>query len=525
MKKYIIAALLLVTAILLAGQEHDWTWAKRAGGTGNDNCSDLAFDPQGNLCVTGSYISPAAFGSFNLSGGTLFVGKMSKSGNWMWAVSSTGGNVYSYGIKTDAAGNIYIAGQYYGTAQLGNITLPTIVNADVFVAKLDSNGNWLWAVQGGGPGFDVAYDITLAGGNIYIGGIYSTSASFGSYSLSQPSADAYNYLAKLDSNGNWLNAAGNNAGYCEVITSDSNANLYVSGKLLREATFGSTTLPASNHNYFAKLDSNLNWIWAVHAGGSVSTRARDITLDNDGNIFVTGYFSGNGTFWGAADELINQGNLEIFITKLDNDGTGLWSRRAGGTGYDQGACVITDTFGNVYLGGQNGSTSGDYGSFTLIPSPSDQRDAFVTKLNSSGDWLWLKYFGGYQENSVTKMIADSSSNLYLTGSFRGSMTLGATILTSAGLNEVYIAKLGAILPETPADFSLSKNGADVLLSWDAVTTYNNGTPLTPDYYNIYSSTDAQTGFNWMGQSTGTNFTDTDGALSEHKFYQVKAVKD
>jgi hypothetical protein len=526
MKKYIIAAILLLTAVLITGQEHDWTWAARAGGTSNDNGMDMTFDPQGNLCVTGSFISPATFGSFTLSTGKLFVGKMSSSGNWLWVVSSTGtAGIYSYGINTDVTGNIYIAGMYSGTTQLGSITLPASANNDVFVAKLSSNGTWLWAVTGGGPEFDSAYDVTLSGGNIFICGVYTTSASFGSTSFSQTVAGNYNYIAKLDLNGNWLNATGNTAGYCEVITSDSAANLYVSGKLIRQATFGSFTLPASNHNFFGKLDSSLNWIWAVHAGGSASTRARDITLDADGNIFVTGYFTGNGTFWNGSDEFVHLSDYEIFITKLDNYGNGLWARRAGGTGYDQGACVAADTDGNVYLGGQNASPSGDYGSFTVIPPLPTQRDAYVAKLNSDGDWLWLRQFGGWQENSVTHMISDNSANLYLTGSFNGTATLGTASITSAGLNDAFFARLGAILPASPADFSVGRSGADVLLSWDAVTTNNNGQPLSPDYYDIYSSVDAQSGFEWLGQSIGTTFTDSNGAMAERRFYRVKAVKN
>ncbi len=133
-----------------------WSWAERAGGSSNDYGYGIAVDSSGNAFVTGYFRgSSADFGSttLNSSGASdVFVAKLDSSGNWLWAERAGGSSAdYGSGIAVDSSGNAYVTGFFRSpSADFGSTTLNSSGAYDVFVAKLDSSGNWLWAERAGG---------------------------------------------------------------------------------------------------------------------------------------------------------------------------------------------------------------------------------------------------------------------------------------------------------------------------------------------------------------------------------------
>jgi hypothetical protein len=331
MKKIILLCIfLLMFVTLLIAQAPEWQWANQAGSTGTDEGKEIAIDADGNSIVTGSFTNTATFGSYTLtsSGNSdIFVAKMDTNGNWLWATKAGGTDVDNgNGIEVDTSGNSYVTGYFNDTATFGSYSLTSSAGYDIFVAKIDANGNWLWATQAGGLGSDIGYAIAL----------------------------------------------------------DFEWNCYVTGHFSTTATFGSYTLPPSGNMdiFVAKMNSDGNWLWATQAGGTLSIHGYGISIDAVGSSYITGDLYGTGTF--GTYTLISDGVFDIFVAKVDANGNWLWATKAGGTNYNFGYGIATDSSGNSYI---TGSTSGTatFGSYSLISS---NRVIFVAKMDVNGNWLW-----------------------------------------------------------------------------------------------------------------------------------------
>lgn len=449
MKKIFSLVSLLATLTFLSAQAYEWIWANRVGGIGDDSGRGIVSDSQGSQFVTGLFEGSAVFGSTTLisSGETdIFVAKSDSNGNWLWAVRAGGtGDDYGIGIAMDSAANVYLTGCFGGTASIGSTTLTSSGGRDIFAAKLDSLGNWLWAVRAGGPGDDYGYGIAAdANANIYLTGRFEGTADFGSSSLiSSGGRDVF--AAKLDCSGNWLwavGAGGSSDDYCQGITLDINSNLYLTGCFEGIGVFGTNTLTSSGGRdiFVTKLDSSGNFLWAVRAGGTgIYDSGTCIAADANANVYLAGYFYDTAAF--GSISLTSSGYDDIFSAKLDSNGNWLWAARAGGSGGDDALAITVDVLDNVYLSGFYFSSAG-FGSTTITGN--GLFDIFAAKLDSNGNWLWAVSAGGTGDQDLGNGIAvDSFSNLYLTGCFKETAVFGTISLTSGGSIDVFAAKLSA----------------------------------------------------------------------------------
>ena len=453
MKKTFLLFILALCSIALFAQNLNWLWAKQAGGISGDKGYSIAVDAYGNSYITGYFRESATFGTTTLTsssdyGSDIFVAKMDINGNWLWA-KQAGGTDYDdgYSIAVDVNGNSYVTGYFYGSATFGTTTLTSSGSYDIFVAKLDSSGNWLWAKQAWGIGEDVGFSIAVdAKGNSYITGVFIESANFGTTTLTS-SGDYDIFVAKLDINGNWLwakQAGGTSDDYGNGIAVDTNGNSYVTGYFSESATFGTTTLTSSGDIdiFVAKLDSSGNWLWANQAGGTNCDYGHGIAVDDNGNSYIIGNFLESANF--GITTLTSSGYYDIFVAKLDINGNWLWAKQAGGTSYDFGNSIAVDTNRNVYVTGFFYSSSCSFGTITLINSSSEYIDIFVAKLDINGNWLWAKQAGGTSDDCGYGITVDVNGNSYITGIFRGSATFGTTTLTSSGDFDIFVAKLGEV---------------------------------------------------------------------------------
>jgi len=388
MKKSIILCImvLFMTSAVLTAQVPEWQWAKRAGGSALDEGKYISIDANGNSYVTGFFEETATFGPFTLTSTEsmdIFVAKLDTDGNWQWAKQAGGSDGDNgMGISVDENGNSYVTGLFNGTATFGATTLTSSGDSDVFVAELDTDGNWQWAKQAGGSAKD----------------------------------------------------------YGKSISVDANGNSYVTGYFKGTATFGATTLTCGGGTdiFAAKLDTDGNWQWAKQAGGGMVFYldfGEDISVDANGNSYVTGTFMGTATF--GAFTLTSSGSFDIFAAKLDTDGNWQWAKRAGGSGADCGKGIAVYANGNPYVTGLFNGTA-TFGATTLTSS--GDSDVFVAKLDTDGNWQWAKRAGGSALDEGKSISVDANGNVYITGVFYGTATFGADILT-ANDRDVYVAKL------------------------------------------------------------------------------------
>jgi hypothetical protein len=201
-------------------------------------------------------------------------------------------------------------------------------------------------------------------------------------------------------------------------------------------------------------------VWAKKAGGSSSDAGRKITIDGDGNILVTGYYSGVSNF-GTGDpnatSLISAGGSDIFIAKYNTNGILLWAKRAGGNEADHCLGISTDGSNNSIVAGYFKETAtfgpGDPNETSLISA--GDYDIFIAKYDPNGALLWAKRAGGTLDDRALAVATDGTGNSLVTGCFVGSATFGpgdpneTTVTELSNLwYDLYVAKYdpnGALL--------------------------------------------------------------------------------
>ena len=534
MKHFILCFILLCGAVCLGAQAPGWEWAVRGGGSSNDQVRDIAIDGQGNHFIIWYFLGTAVFGPHSLTSTSvlfsdIFVAKLDAAGNWLWAVRASATlDDEGYGIAVDNAGNALVTGYFMGDATFGSYTITSSGQIDAFAAKLDPSGNWLWARQAGGSSDDYGYSIAVDDtGNTLLTGCFKGSASLGTYTLiSMGNEDIF--IAKLDAAGNWLWArraggTGSDKGYSIAV--DSTGNTIVTGTFYWSVAFGAYTLTSTgNFDIFsAKLDAAGNWLWAVRAGGPYADNGRDVAVDIAGNAYLTGEFGGNADF--GTNTIGSWGDYDVFAAKLDPNGNWLWACRAGGGGTDGGRGIDVNSAGKPFLTGYvEGSAS--FGLYTLTSAGS--YDIFAARLDTAGNWLGAVLAGGTGSDYGENVAMDGVGNAYLTGNYSGSSAFGTNTLTSSGSYDIFVAKL---IPRlcSPDNVHLEHVGAsNLLISWDPVTQNYEGYQATPDAYMLYVSAGEDPGgpYVFLAETTATSFTIVGGAnAGRARFYRITADDD
>ena len=224
------------------------------------------------------------------------------------------------------------------------------------------------------------------------------------------------------------------------ITSLADGSSIVTGYFSGAPSFGGTTLNSAGgvDAFIAKLNRDGSYAWVKQAGGTGGDRGYGITSLSDGSSIITGEFRGTATFGNT--QLISAGDDDIFIAKLNRDGSYAWVKQAGGTGGDSGYGItsLADD-SSIVIGRFSGAAS--FGDTTLNSAGND--DVFIAKLNREGSYAWATKAGGTGNDygyGITS-LADGSS--IVTGSIRGAASFGDTTLNSAGNRDVFTAVLDA----------------------------------------------------------------------------------
>lgn len=466
-----IGILLLFLVCLLQAQTPDWIWAEPLGGSYSDEVSQIAADSAGNSYITGSYIGDITVGnltlpnrSTNLTTHDVFVAKYDTEGNVLWASRAGGNNTeYGNGIAVDPFGNVYVIGVYnssilyFGETDTLSLARNGTSN-DIFIAKLDANGAWLWAKRAGYRNSDVGSGIAVdANSNAYVCGTFTGGALFPPLTegiLGVGNLDVF--VGKMNPDGDFIwvtKVCGTNSETAQRIALDAGGNAYVCGAFASDSIlFGdpalgdtlllyNTELNSSFDSYVAKLDTDGNWLWAQKSVGVGNEFANDVAVDLANNIYITGKNDSEVVF-GTLDPLFTHGNFDVFVVKYDSLGNALWASDSGGASYDVGWGIATEAE-RVYLTGEFKSTA-DFGAYTLTSTTSSSSDAFLVTLDPSDGQITLAQSAGGNYIDIGKSVATNGDGSSLwTGTFTGSVLLPSDIsLTGHGSNnkDIYIAK-------------------------------------------------------------------------------------
>lgn len=379
-------------------------------------------------------------------------------------------------VATDTAGNVIVVGRFAGTVDFdpgpGTVSL-TNANTSPFVAKYATDGTLAWArAVGESSVLNSAPSVAIdTGGNAYVTGNFSGTADFDpgpNQFLLQSDGHQSGFVLKLDPAGEFLWAGAITGANADVtptgIAVDGAGGVHSTGFFTGAPDFdpsaGSAPIDAGTAfwGYVLKLDTGGAFTWAKAFRTNNFIYPQDIAVDANG-IYTTGLFKGGVDFDPAVTnfQLISESpSGDDFVSKLNLDGTFGWAKRVGSifSPYAWGSGIAVDAAGNVFTTGVFIGTH-DFdpgpGVTTLTsqapPAGGDpSSDMFVSKFDSTGQFVWAKRIGGRGDEWGVDITTDAVGNLYTTGLFSGSVDFdegpsAATLTTSAGRENAFVAKL------------------------------------------------------------------------------------
>lgn len=367
-------------------------------------------------------------------------------------------------MAMDSSGNIYTIGLFYQTVDFNpsatTYTLTSNGETDIFITKLDAQGNLLWAKQIGGTNFDYPGNIAVdAKGNVLVGGSFRGTVDLnpgvGELNVTMPGRAAF--LLKLNSDGDfmwakhWGGNSSSTANNINAIALDSSGNINIGGSFegKNDLNPGTETFNVSPSGagdaYILKLDANGEFLWAVAFGGNVFNQIDKVSalaVDGSGNIVASGPFYGSVEVFNLKDG----GN---FYIKLDGSGNLIWAKQTDGSESVITNSLKLDGTGNAYIVGRFGGTRDfDPGPEVFnVTCSSGYYDIFILKLTASGNFVWAKGFGGSASlggDSGNSIVLDNQGYLYATGSYVGAGDFnpgdGEFVLTPVGFVDMFISK-------------------------------------------------------------------------------------
>ncbi|TNE80278.1 MAG: T9SS type A sorting domain-containing protein [Bacteroidetes bacterium] len=385
-----------------------------------------------------------------------------------WAKKTgNAGNELGQSICVDQSENVYITGNFHGNCDfdpgLGVFNLSSIgasgIN-DIFIQKLDSAGNFIWARRFGDIGFDYGTSIsTDKNGNVYTVGYFQNKVDF------DPGPDSAflncttgsdGFILKLDSGGNFLwvkQITSSFEAFPQNIKVDAQNNVLITGNFNGTTDFdpsSNTAIKTSFGGYdsfIEKLDSNGNLLWIKRLGSTGDDFGTDIDFDPAGNTYSIGYFRNTLSIDSAnqTKTYLSNGSSDIYILKLDSTGEYSWLKQIGGTSVEWGLSLSVDANRNIYATGAytgNVDFDPDTGVHTLAGI--GNRDIFILKLDSNGHHLWARSAAGSGLELGQSIAVDLNGNPIITGYFSGTVafdTANIDAVRVAGGYDIYILKL------------------------------------------------------------------------------------
>lgn len=429
--------------------------------------------------------------------------------NWEYAIGDNGGVEQIKTSAYDEAGNLYVAGHFYGIVDLDHGTGSYLLTAsggyDAFVAKYNSFGQIIWAMRMGGTLSESVNHLSVANGYVFLTGFFQgTSTVFApniTFPLTSVSSSADIFMVQLGTDGLFYNAykigmAGNDDGKC--IKSDANGNIYLSGLF---SSPGNTTnvnfnvlggtnnllAAGSEDGFIVKYNSSFVLQWVKKYGGSSFNDAvLTMDIDNNQNVYAAGFFNGTNAIFNNNIFLTSGGGADAFISKIEPNGNTLWAKRIGGGNGDVITTIKLNGKGVIYAGGNfnglaNLNPNGTAQNFTAVGG-----DAFISKLDTNqATAIWIKQFGGSGLDNLNGLDLDTLGNVYTTGSFIGAaefpVGISASALNSGSWEDIFVSKLntnggfvwskaiGTVLADNGYSISVTANGNNAYVTGSSPT--------------------------------------------------------
>jgi hypothetical protein len=389
----------------------NFLWARQFGGAIGDNGDDVTIDDKQNVIATGVFQGSADFDPgeeefmLNSSGEQdIFVVKLDVNGNFLWAKSIGGLNYEeSQAIGTDSSGNVYISGYFYNTIDCDPgeavFNLTTAGIGDGFLVKLDADGNFVWARQFGGTGFELATDMKVKKtGDVYLVGNFEGTADFdpdteAEFTLTAGANLNAGFLVHVNADGEFVSAA-KTAETTSFMTSlgvdlDTDNAAYITGFFAGTGSFdladGSTETfiaPAIGLGYVVKVLENGDLAWAKAIDSDLGSLGYNIAVNASNTIVTTGYYDGSLSLGDISLTKSTSNAMETYIAEMDVDGNFISAFTFGGANLVDKCAIAIDDLDNVYLAGafENTVDINPISGTQLLASSFGFRDNYLIKM-------------------------------------------------------------------------------------------------------------------------------------------------
>jgi hypothetical protein len=399
-------------------------WQKCLGGTADDFANSIQQTSDGGFIVAGETRSNDGDVSGNHGKSDAWVVKLNSLGDILWKKCLGGtGNDYARSIQQISDGGFILTG--YTNSNNGDVS-GNNGYYDAWVVKLNSSGDILWQKCLGGTYDDYARSIQQTSDTGFILAGY-TFSNDGDVSGNHGFSDAW--VVKLNSSGDiiWQKCfGGTNEDYAYSIQQTSDSGFIVAGY-----TFSNDGDVSGYHGYFdywvVKLNSSGDIEWQKCLGGTYYDYAYSIQQTSDGGFIVAGETRSND-----GDVSGNHGKSDDWVVKLNSSGDIEWQKCLGGTYYDYARSIQQISDGGFIVAGETGSNDGD------VSGNNGYYDAWVVKLNSSGDILWQKCLGGTIDDRAYS-IQQTSDGGFIVAGF--TVSNDGDVSGNHGASDAWVVKL------------------------------------------------------------------------------------
>lgn len=450
-------------------------WAKSLMANTQNSATSSTIDSEGNFYTIGTFsggldlyhTDQRYFEDFtSLGNNDIYITKKNSDGLLIWAKHIGGAGIdKATSIKVDTDGNIYVLGYFEETVDFDpgeeDNKLTASGKEDIFILKLNSTGNYIWAKQMGGRYSDKGNSLTIdKNGDLILSGDFVRTSDF------NPGTETNNlysfgendiFVCKLDNSGlfKWVKQLGGTGfDYCQSSTADNAGNIYLTGNFQGTADFDpgeeATKLTSAGENdvFVCKISTEGNLIWARQLGGLNNDVGTAIAVDNNQNVYTTGNFIGTGDFNPSMTRysLNSYGETDIFVSKLNSAGDFVWAKQLGGSDNDSIFDIALDAEGSVYtIGCFKGTADFDPGTGDSSYASNGNYDIFICKLKNTGLYDWVMQIGGTGNDIGKSIVLDSNYKIYATGQFEKTVDFNPNLnygdLTAYGNSNSFILKL------------------------------------------------------------------------------------
>jgi hypothetical protein len=487
-KKLFLTLFLTTISLNIIAQNLKFEWAKQFKGSEANNGYSLGADKIGNVYSTGFFngtvdFDPDTSKTFLITSKGIFnsyLSKLDANGKFKWAINLGEKNSNSaLSIALDQFGNSYITGFYRGTVDFNpgsqEYNLTSKGEADVFISKIDSSGNFVWAISFGGLQIDAPRMISVDNSNdFYVVGSFRGVVDFDPSSIEQninSNGKEDIYITKFNSNGSliWVKTMGSiDTDIANCIAVDHKNNVIFSGTFSEEIDIDPNngvnlfSTKGQKDGFICKLDSQGNFKWAKTMSGKLDITPSSIAIDKEDNIITTGYFEDTAFFYPNKFLKSSNNSVDIFIYKTNSNGDFVWTNKIGGDLGDYAHSIAVDKLNDIYItGGFQGISDFDpsQNEFNLTAKGDD--DLLIAKYSQSGALVWAKNMG-YEYGSCygQNIFVDEIGNIYTTGAFSMSIDFNFEddeeyILTFNQGSEIYLNKISQ--PDFKTNIKTIKN--------------------------------------------------------------------